>query len=200
MTRFLGLTGSIGMGKSTTAQMFRDLGIAVHDSDAVVHELYQGKAVPLIEAEFPGTVVDGIVDRHRLSQRVVGNETAMKRLEAIVHPLVRQAEFEFRKTVADRGDQLAILDIPLLFETGRADQMDGVIVVTAAADEQRKRVLKRPDMSVEKFEAILARQTPDKLKREEADYVIDTSYGLEHARQQVMQIIKVATTNADPAR
>ncbi len=197
MTIFLGLTGSIGMGKSTTAQMFRDFGIAVYDSDAIVHQLYAGKAAPLIEQEFPGSTHDGEVDRNLLSKQVVGNETAMKKLEAIVHPLVRQAEEDFRKSVIQHGAILAILDIPLLFETGREDRVDGIIVVTAPADIQRDRVMSRPDMDEAKFQSILQRQVPDAEKRKRATYLIDTSKGLDWARQRVDQIIKEALQSAD---
>ena len=177
------------MGKSTTAQMFRDLDIPVYDSDAEVHALYAGKAAPLIEAEFPGTTVDGKVDRTLLSPHVVGNEAAMKRLEGIVHPLVREAELAFRAKVTASDQPLAILDIPLLFETGRESRVDGIIVVTAPADVQRSRVLARPGMSEEKFLAILNRQVPDAKKRQMADYVVDTAQGMDSARQQVADIV-----------
>ena len=190
MTIFLGLTGSIGMGKSTTANMFRDAGIPVYDSDATVHNLYAGKAAPLVEAAFPGTTRDGVVDRAELSKYVVGDEAAMKKLEAIVHPLVRAAELEFRKSVEADGAALAILDIPLLFETGREDRVDGIIVVTAPAEVQRERVLARPGMDEAKFNAILQRQVPDSEKRKRATHLIDTSKGLDWARQRVDQIIK----------
>jgi len=189
MTVFLGLTGSIGMGKSTTAHMFRDEGVPVHDSDLAVHELYSGEAAPLIEAAFPGCVSDGVVDRSLLSPKVVGNAEAMKRLEQIVHPLVRQRELAFREKVIADDQPLAILDVPLLFETGGDKRTDGVIVVTAPAEVQRERVLARPEMTVEKFEAILARQTPDADKRMKADFVIDTSLGLETARDAVREIV-----------
>lgn len=190
MTLFVGLTGSIGMGKSTTAQMFRDREIPVHDSDAVVHQLYSGEAVGPVEAAFPGTAVDGKIDRRRLSQYVVGNEAAMKQLEAIVHPLVRQAELAFRETARDGGAALAVLDIPLLFETGGQDRVDAVVVVTAPASVQRQRVLDRPGMDEEKFENILSRQVADSEKRSRADFIIDTSQGMDSARQQVDDIIR----------
>lgn len=190
MTLFVGLTGSIGMGKSTTAQMFRDREIPVHDSDAVVHQLYSGEAVGPVEAAFPGTAVDGKIDRWRLSQYVVGNEAAMKQLEAIVHPLVRQAELAFRETARDGGAALAVLDIPLLFETGGQDRVDAVVVVTAPASVQRQRVLDRPGMDEEKFENILSRQVADSEKRSRADFIIDTSQGMDSARQQVDDIIR----------
>ena len=190
MTIFLGLTGSIGMGKSTTADMFRDAGVPVYDSDATVHQLYAGRAAPLVEAAFPGTTTDGVVDRTELSKYVVGDEAAMKQLESIVHPLVREAELEFRKSVETEGAALAILDIPLLFETGREDRVDGIIVVTAPAEVQRERVLARPGMDEAKFNSILQRQVPDAEKRKKATYLIDTSKGLDWARQRVDQIIE----------
>ena len=189
MTRFLGLTGSIGMGKSTTASLFREAGVPVHDADATVHALYRGAAAPLIEAAFPGTTVDGAVDREALAGRVIGKPEAMKRLEAVVHPLVRNADEAFRNKVGSAGESLAVLDIPLLFETGGDDRMDAIVVVSAPADVQRKRVLARPGMTVERFEAILARQVPDAEKRARADYVIDTSRGLDHAAERVGEII-----------
>ena len=189
MTLFFGLTGSIGMGKSTTAQMFRDLDVPVYDSDATVHALYSGRAAAPIEADFPGTTRNGEVDRTELSKYVVGNETAMKKLEAIVHPLVREEELKFRQTAIDAGEPLAILDIPLLFETGGEKRVDGIVVVTAPADVQRERVLARDGMTEEKFEAILQRQVPDAEKRSKADYVVDTSKGMDWARQEVAKIV-----------
>ncbi|NKB51587.1 MAG: dephospho-CoA kinase [Rhizobiaceae bacterium] len=197
MTIFLGLTGSIGMGKSTTAQMFRDLGVAVYDSDATVHQLYAGAAAPLIEKEFPGSTRGGEVDRSLLSKQVVGNEKAMKKLESIVHPLVRQAELDFRESATQQGVELAILDIPLLFETGREDRVDGIIVVTAPADVQKERVMSRPGMDEAKFQSILQRQVPDSEKRKRATYLIDTSKGLDWARQRVDQIIKEVLQSID---
>ena len=184
-----GLTGSIGMGKSTTAQMLRDEGIAVYDADATVHELYSGEAAPLIEAAFPNTTKDGIVDRTKLSEYVIGKLENMKKLEAIIHPLVHQKEQEFLKEAETRGDKLVVLDIPLLFETGGVNRVDKVIVITAPAEVQRERVLAREGMTVEKFEAILARQVLDSEKREKADFVIDTSEGLEAAKERVRQIV-----------
>ncbi|MEL7272069.1 MAG: dephospho-CoA kinase [Pseudomonadota bacterium] len=183
---FIALTGSIGMGKSTTAQMFRDAGVPVHDADATVHALYAGEAAPLIEAAFPGTTDESGVNRTKLGHHVIRNAEAMKKLEAIIHPLVRDKELAFRQSVTS---PFAILDIPLLFETNSTDRVDGIIVVTAPADVQRERVLARPGMDMEKFEAILARQTPDGEKRAKADFIIDTSQGLEAARQAVTDII-----------
>ncbi len=188
-----GLTGSIGMGKSTTAQMFRDQGVAVYDADATVHKLYSGEATDLIEAAFPNTTSDGNVDRTKLSKYVIGKPDNMKKLEAIIHPLVHKREQEFLKEAETRGEKLVVLDIPLLFETGGVNRVDKIIVVTAPASIQRERVLARDGMTVEKFEAILARQVPDSEKREKADFVIDTSLGLEQAKQNVHQIIKALT-------
>ncbi len=196
----LGLTGSIGMGKSTTAQMFRDQNIPVHDADAVVHKLYAGKAAPLIEAAFPGTTGKQGVDRVKLGEIVVGNEAAMKKLEAIVHPLVRAAEIEFLKKAKANNENLAVLDIPLLFETNGQERVDGVIVVTAPASVQKQRVLARPGMDEAKFENILARQYPDAKKRQRADFIIDTSLGLKHAQNEVSEIIeKIRTGNWVPS-
>ena len=170
----LGLTGSIAMGKSTVAQMFRDISIPVHDADASVHELYGGKAAPLIEELFPGTTQDGVVDRQKLGEIVLNDPESMKRLEQVIHPLVREIEQEFVAQARLDNAPFVILDIPLLFETGAENRVDGVIVVTADQAEQRRRVLSRPNMTQAKFEAILARQTPDAIKRRKADFLIDT--------------------------
>lgn len=186
----LGLTGSIGMGKTTTAAMFRDMGIPVHDADAVVHELYEGPAAALVEAEFPGTTTNGRVDRALLAARVLDDKEALKRLEAIVHPMVRERDKEFRARARAQGARLAIVDVPLLFETGGDKRVDGVIVVTTTGAEQRRRVLARDGMSEEKFRAILASQLPDAQKRERADFIVDTTDGLEAARQQVADIVE----------
>lgn len=186
---FLGLTGSIGMGKSTTARMFEEQGVPVHDADATVHRLYAGRAAPAIEAAFPGTVIDGTVDRARLSKAVLGNAEAMKRLEAIIHPMVGEEERAFRAKVARDGAKMAVLDIPLLFETGGEDRVDAIVVVTAPADVQSQRVLARPGMTPEKFDAIRARQVPDPEKRARADFLVDTSKGMDAARDQVANII-----------
>jgi dephospho-CoA kinase len=185
----IGLTGSIGMGKSTTAKLFEAEGVPVADSDAIVHGLYAGKAVPLIEAAFPGTVVDGSVDRTKLSGMVIGKPDAMKKLEAIIHPLVRIAQDEFLTKAKADGLKFAVLDIPLLFETKAESRVDKIVVVTAPADIQRQRVLARPGMTLEKFDAILARQKPDADKRAHADFVIDTSTGIEAAREAVRNIL-----------
>lgn len=185
----VGLTGSIGMGKSTTAGMFRDAGVPVHDSDEAVHRVYAGAAVPLVEAAFPGVVVDGAVDRERLSAAVLGKPDALRRLETIVHPLVRADADAFLARNRAAGAPIAVLDIPLLFETGGEDRVDRIVVVTADAAIQRQRVLARPGMTGEKFAAILSRQTPDAEKRRRADFVIDTGLGMEPARARVGEII-----------
>ncbi|HRP78351.1 MAG TPA: dephospho-CoA kinase [Aquamicrobium sp.] len=185
----LGLTGSIGMGKSTTAKMFMDEGVPVHDSDEAVHRLYAGAAAPLIEARFPGTVVDGAVDRERLSRAVLGNRQALRDLEAIVHPLVRADADAFLARHRAAGAPLVVLDIPLLFETGDRDRVYQVVAVTAPAAVQRERVLARPGMTEEKFAAILARQVPDAQKRAEADHVIDTGEGMAAVRRKVKALV-----------
>ena len=185
----LGLTGSIGMGKSTTAKMFADAGVPVHDSDETVHRLYSGKAAPLVEAAFPGTVVAGSVDRTELARRVLGNAAALKTLETIIHPLVRADAEAFLARHREAGAPLVVLDIPLLFETGGRNRVDKVVVVTAPADIQRARVLERPGMSEEKLAAILAKQVPDAEKRRQADFVIDTGEGMDAARAAVDAII-----------
>ncbi len=189
----LGLTGSIGMGKSTTARMFAELGVPVHDSDEAVHRLYAGEAAPLVEAAFPGTVVDGKVDRERLSRQVLGNPEAIRRLERIVHPLVRADADAFLARHRAAGTPVAVLDIPLLFETGGRNRVDRVVVVTAPAAMQRERVLARPGMTAEKFAVILARQVPDAEKRRLADYIVDTADGMDAAREQVRHIIDDVT-------
>lgn len=189
----LGLTGSIGMGKSTTGKMFREAGIPVHDADEAVHRLYAGTAAPLVEQAFPGTVVDGVVDRTRLSAHVIGKPEALKRLESIVHPLVRADADAFLEQARARGEKLVVLDVPLLFETGGRDRVDKVVVVTAPAEVQRERVLARPGVTVEKFEAILSKQVPDADKRGRADYIVETGNGLEAAREDVLRIIADAT-------
>ncbi|UES42341.1 dephospho-CoA kinase [Roseibium aggregatum] len=186
----IGLTGSIGMGKSTTAKMFAAEGIPVHDADATVHALYSGRAAPLIEAAFPGTVSDGKVDRTLLSPHVLGKPEAMKKLEAIVHPLVREEEQLFLKRARADHRRIVMLDIPLLFETGGEARVDVVVVVTADADVQRDRVLARPGMSEVRFEAILAKQMPDAEKRRRAHFLVDTGRGMEAAERQVRAILK----------
>jgi len=189
--KMIGLTGSIGMGKSTTAAMFREAGIPVYDADAAVHALYDvgGAAVGPVGEAFPGVVKDGRVDREALRQRVLGQPEELKRLNAIVHPLVGQHRGTFFKDVEDSGADMVVLDIPLLFETGGERNMDAVVVVSAPAEVQRARVLAREGMTPERLDAILAQQLPDAEKRARADYVVDTGQGLEHARQQVAAII-----------
>lgn len=192
----LGLTGSIGMGKSTTARMFADAGVPVHDSDEAVHRLYAGAAAPLVEREFPGTLANGVVDRAALGRKVIGDKQALKRLEKIIHPLVRADADAFLARHRAAGAPLAVLDIPLLFETGGRDRVDKVVVVSAPAGIQRQRVLARPGMSEEKFAAILASQVPDEEKRRQADFVIDTGKGLDAARQAVLAIIAELTAKS----
>jgi dephospho-CoA kinase len=190
----LGLTGSIGMGKSTTAKFFAEEGVPVHDADAAVHRFYDGEATAAIEAAFPGTTGNGKVDREKLGKRVLGDDLAIKRLEHIVHPLVRQAEEHFLAEAERKGAQVAVLDIPLLFETGGDKRCDAVVVVSAPADQQRQRAFERPGMSEQKLAAILAKQTPDAEKRRRADFVVDTSQGYEAARAQVRDILgRIAT-------
>ncbi len=190
----LGLTGSLGMGKSATAKMFAEEGVPVHDADAVVHRLYEAEAVPLIEAEFPGTTAGGKVDRDRLARQVLGGGAAIKRLESIVHPLVAAARDRFLAEAERNGAAVAVLDIPLLFETGGDTRCDAVVVVSAPPDLQRSRSFERPGMTEQKFAAILAKQLPDAEKRARADFVVDTSKGFDAARAQVRDILaRVAT-------
>jgi dephospho-CoA kinase len=185
----IGLTGSIGMGKSTTARMFAEAGLAVNDADAVVHDLYRSEAVEPIGEAFPGSVADGRVDRQELARQLAADPARFKDLEAIVHPLVRQRETEFVKTRKAAGDDMIVLDIPLLFEVGGENRVDVVVVVTCEPRIQRERVLARPGMTVEKFELILARQVPDQVKRQKADFLIDTGQGMEAAGTRVHEII-----------
>jgi dephospho-CoA kinase len=192
----VGLTGSIGMGKSTTAKMFAEAGVPVHDSDEAVHRLYAGAAAPLVKAAFPGTTVDGVVDRPKLSRAVLGNPSAMKTLERIIHPLVRADADAFVEDNRRKGSPLIVLDIPLLFETGGRARVDKVVVVTASLDVQRARVLARPGMTSEKFAAILANQVPDEEKRRLADFVIDTGKGIVAARQEVRRIADLLKSKA----
>lgn len=188
----LGLTGSIGMGKSTTSKMFEEEGIPVYDADAAVHELYDkgGMAVPIIGELFPGTIVDGSVDREKLSAQVVGNEQAMKKLEQAVHPLLARSRELFFEKAKKKQAKIVVLDIPLLFESSRKNNIDFTVVVSAPADMQRTRVLERPGMTEDKFHAILARQVPDEIKRQKADFIIDTGQGMDHAREQVKALIE----------
>jgi dephospho-CoA kinase len=190
----LGLTGSLGMGKSTTARFFAEEGVPVHDADAVVHRLYDGEAAAAIEAAFPGTTAGGKVDRDKLAARVLGDSAALKRLEAIVHPLVQEAERRLLAEAESRGEKVAVLDIPLLFETGGEERVDAVVVVSAPPDVQRSRALERPGMTVDKLDAILAKQIPDDEKRRRADFVVDTSRGFEAARADVRAILDAVAT------
>jgi dephospho-CoA kinase len=190
----LGLTGSIGMGKSATAKMFAAEGVPVHDADAVVHALYDGEATPAIEAAFPSTTASGKVDREKLGKHVFGDAAAIARLEAIVHPLVAKARDKFLSAAARSGAKVAVLDIPLLYETKGDARCDAVVVVSAPADVQRQRAFERPGMTEQKLETILAKQMPDAEKRRRADFIVDTSQGFDHARDQVRDILaRVAT-------
>ena len=193
----LGLTGSIGMGKSTTASMFRDAGIPVFDADAAVHALYAGAAVPAIEDAFPGTTKDGVVDRELLRQRVFDDAGVLRRLEAIVHPLVQEARAAFLAEAGAAGSSLVVLDIPLLYETGAEQAVDAVVVVSAPEAVQKARVMARAGMTEERFSAIVARQVSDQEKRRRADFLIETGDGLERARAQVGEVI--AALAIDPA-
>ncbi len=196
MTFILGLTGSIGMGKSATAAMFRARGVPVHDADATVHRLYAGPAVAAVEAAFPGVTVKGAVDRARLGRQVFGNAEAMRTLEAIVHPLVHAAEQDFLAAARNKGAPLAVLDIPLLYETGGERRCRAVAVVSAPARIQRERVMARPGMDEERFAVILARQIPDVEKRRRAHFIIDSSRGLDFAQAQVDAIIAALSCTA----
>jgi dephospho-CoA kinase len=186
----VGLTGSIGMGKSTVAARFREHGIAVCDADAEVHKLYEGAAVAAIEAAFPGTTAGGKVDRQRLGQALIDNPAGFKRLEAIVHPMVLAAERAFLQAEAAKGASLAVLEIPLLLETGGDKRVDVVVVVSAPGDTQRARVMQRPGMTAEKLEQILARQMPDAAKRARADFVVDTGGTFAESEAQIDNIVE----------
>jgi dephospho-CoA kinase len=185
----LGLTGSLGMGKSVTARMFADAGVAVHDSDAAVHRLYEGEAVGPIEQAFPGTTADGRVDRTKLAAIVLNDKAALARLESIVHPLVTQSTDRFLAEARKRGDKVVVLDVPLLFETRAERRCDAVVVVTAPPEVQRVRALERPGMTEGKFKAILAKQMPDAEKRRRADFIVDSSKGFDSARARVGDIL-----------
>jgi len=173
--RILGLTGSIGMGKSTTAKLFIEAGVPVYDADAAVHKVYEGEAAPAIEAAFPGTTVDGKVDRARLSARVVHDQAAIKQLEQIVHPMLGASRQKFLEEAERSGAPVVVMDIPLLFETGGEKRVDAVVVVSTDAATQRERILARGTMTSEALDGILARQLPDAEKRKRADFVVDTS-------------------------
>jgi dephospho-CoA kinase len=190
--RVLGLTGSIGMGKSTTAKLFAEAGVPVYDADATVHQIYEGEAVPAIEAAFPGTTSHGKVDRSKLSAKVVNDNAAMKRLEEIVHPMLRAYHQKFLEDAEKSGAPVAVVDVPLLFETGGDKRVDAVVVVTTSPEIQRERILARGTMSHEALEAILARQMPDAEKRKRADFLVDTSHGLDPVRVRIRDIVDQA--------
>ena len=188
----LGLTGSIGMGKSTTASLFAEAGVPVYDADAAVHRLYEGEAVNAIEAAFPGTTANGKVDRALLSARVVHDPAAMKKLEAVVHPMLGASRQKFFHDAEQSGAAVVVVDIPLLFETGGEKRVDAVVVVTTTPEVQRMRILARPNMTEEKLDAILARQMPDAEKRRRAHFVVDTSHGLDPVRVRIRDILAEA--------
>jgi len=188
----LGLTGSIGMGKSTTAKLFAEAGVPVYDADAAVHQLYEGEAAPAIEAAFPGTVADGKVDRAKLSARVVHDPADMRQLEQIVHPMLGASRQKFFDDAEAAGAPVAVVDVPLLFETGGEKRVDAVVVVTTSPELQRERVLARGTMDEEKLNSILARQMPDAEKRKRADFVVDTSHGLDPVRVRIRDILAEA--------
>jgi dephospho-CoA kinase len=186
----IGLTGSIGMGKSTTARFFAEAGVPVHDADATVHRLYEGEAAPAIEAAFPGTTAGGKVDRAKLAARVLGDKAALRQLESIVHPLVWAEEGRFLAEAERAGAPVAVLDIPLLFETNGHDRVDAVVTVSAPGEAQRTRLKERPGMTEEKLEALIANQLPDAEKRRRADFIVDSSQGFDAARAQVEDILR----------
>ena len=188
----LGLTGSIGMGKSTTAKLFEEAGVPVYDADAAVHKIYEGEAAPAIEAAFPGTTVNGKVDRNKLSAKVVHDPAAMKRLEQIVHPMLGASRQKFLHDAEQCGAPVAVVDVPLLFETGGEKRVDAVVVVTTTPEIQRQRILSRDNMTGEKLDAILARQLPDAEKRKRADFIVDTSGGLDPVRARIRDILDQA--------
>lgn len=191
MAFVVALTGSIGMGKSATANMFRANGVPVWDADAAVHEIYAagGPAVEPVRARFPNAVVDGAVDRERLSAEVLGNDAAIRDLERIVHPLVGEHRAAFRAEADAAGADIVVVDVPLLFETGGEKKVDAVVVVSASAEQQRERVLARPGMTAAKFESILARQTPDAEKRRRADHVINTGVSLAETEARIAALV-----------
>jgi dephospho-CoA kinase len=187
--RILGLTGSIGMGKSTTAKLFMEAGVPVYDADAAVHKIYEGEAAPAIEAAFPGTTVDGRVDRAKLSAKVVHDQAAIKQLEQIVHPMLGASRKKFLDEAERSGAPVVVMDIPLLFETGGEKRVDAVVVVSTDAATQRERILARGTMTSEALDGILARQLPDAEKRKRADFVVDTSHGLDPVRTAIRDIL-----------
>ena len=185
----LGLTGSIGMGKSTTAKLFAEAGVPVYDADATVHQLYEGEAAPAIEAAFPGTTADGKVDRQKLSARVVHDPAAMKQLEQIVHPMLGASRQRFFQDAEQAGAPVVVVDVPLLYETGGEKRVDAVVVVTTSPEQQRERIMARGTMTREALDSILARQLHDAEKRKRADFVVDTSHGLDPVRAQIADIL-----------
>jgi dephospho-CoA kinase len=187
--RILGLTGSIGMGKSTTAKLFTEAGVPVYDADAAVHKIYEGEAAPAIEAAFPGTTVDGRVDRAKLSAKVVHDQAAIKQLEQIVHPMLGASRKKFLDDAEAAGAPVVVMDIPLLFETGGEKRVDAVVVVSTDPATQRERILARGTMTSEALDGILARQLPDAEKRKRADFVVDTSHGLDPVRTAIRDIL-----------
>jgi dephospho-CoA kinase len=187
--RILGLTGSIGMGKSTTAKLFAEAGTPVYDADAAVHKIYEGEAAPAIEAAFPGTTADGRVDRAKLSAKVVHDPAAIKQLEQIVHPMLGASRQKFLDDAEQSGAPVVVMDIPLLFETGGEKRVDAVVVVTTSPENQRERILARGTMSNEALDGILARQMPDAEKRKRADFVVDTSHGPDPVRERIRDIL-----------
>jgi dephospho-CoA kinase len=186
----LGLTGSIGMGKSTTAKLFAEAGVPIYDADATVHRIYQDEAAPAIETAFPGTTVDGKVDRAKLSARVLHDPAAIKRLEQIVHPMLGASRQKFLDDAEASGASVVVMDIPLLFETGGEKRVDAVVVVTTSPEAQRERIIARGTMTSEALDAILARQLPDAEKRRRADFVVDTSHGLDPVRERIRDILQ----------
>jgi dephospho-CoA kinase len=196
MTRpfVLCLTGSLAMGKSTAAKFFAECGVPVHDSDGVVHALYEGDAAAVIEREFPGSTSSGKVDRSKLAALVVNDHAAMARLEAIIHPLVTASRDKFLEEAQARGASVVVVDIPLLFETDAQSKCDAVVVVSAPAEDQRRRALDRPGMTEEKFAALLAKQLPDAEKRRRADFIVDSSQGFDHTRAQIRDILRSVAT------
>jgi dephospho-CoA kinase len=185
----LGLTGSIGMGKSTTAKLFVEAGVPVYDADAAVHQLYEGEAAPAIEAAFPGTTANGKVDRAKLSARVVHDPAAMRQLEQIVHPMLGASRQKFFADAEAAGAPIVVVDVPLLYETGGEKRVDAVVVVTTTPELQRERVLARGTMDAAKLDAIIAKQMPDAEKRKRADFIVDTSHGLDPVRARIRDIL-----------
>ena len=198
----LGLTGSIGMGKSTTAGLFREAGIPVQDADQVVADLYApgGAAVGPVGEAFPGTVKDGAIDREALALAVLGKREALARLESIVHPLVKAERAGFLAKAQAGGAKVAVLEVQLLLEVGAHEETDAVVVVSAPENQQRERVLGRPRMTAERLEQILALQMPDADKRQKADFVIDTGQGVDAARRQVAEVLAAVTAPAFVSR